>query len=70
MWKVACEEFDVEFKEFDESEEFDFVEMMSGKGEVWEMMVKKYGLYETKLEEITCFAALNTVFAFGISARV
>ena len=61
MWKVVCEVFDVEFVEFDESQEFDFVGMMSGKGKVWESIVKKYGLYETKLEEITCFAALKTV---------
>ena len=64
MWKVVCEVFEVEFVEFDESQEFDFVGMMSEKGKVWESIVKKHGLYESKLEEITCFAALKAVLHF------
>lgn len=38
-----------------------FVGIMSEKGKVWERIVKKRGLYETKLEEITSVSSLNRV---------
>ncbi|TKY54210.1 Iridoid synthase [Spatholobus suberectus] len=37
---------------------------MSDKGCVWEQTVEKYGLYNTKLEEITCYEALQIVLHF------
>ena len=62
MWKVLCEVFEVEFVELDESQqEFDFVGMMRENGKVWDGIVKKHGLYETKLEEITCPEAVTAV---------
>lgn len=65
VWKVLCKVFDVEFVPFDETKEFDVVELMKGKGKVWDEIVEKYGLYKTKLEEIVCFEALNTVLHFN-----
>ncbi|KAL5782184.1 hypothetical protein ACOSP7_007213 [Xanthoceras sorbifolium] len=47
------------------NDEFDFVGMMKNKGKVWVDIVEKYGLHKTKLEEITCFEALNNVLHFG-----
>lgn len=35
--------------------------MMKEKGEIWDEITEKHGLYKTKLEEITCFEAINTV---------
>ena len=35
--------------------------VMSEKGKVWERIVKKRGLYETILEEITSVSSLNRV---------
>ncbi|KAH9727644.1 3-oxo-Delta(4,5)-steroid 5-beta-reductase [Citrus sinensis] len=61
LWKLLSEIFDVEFVPFDEKEKFDVVEMMEEKGEIWDEIVEKHGLYKTKMEEITCFEALNTV---------
>ncbi|KAI9123242.1 hypothetical protein K1719_006131 [Acacia pycnantha] len=49
MWKVLSEEFKVEFAEYKDEDEFDIAEMMSNKGPVWEEIVKKHGLYKTKL---------------------
>ncbi|KAF7838521.1 3-oxo-Delta(4,5)-steroid 5-beta-reductase-like [Senna tora] len=63
MWKVMSEEFDVEYVEYKEGEEFDIEELMSKKGQVWDEIVEKYGLYETKLEEITCYAAYTPIAA-------
>ncbi|KAK8524334.1 hypothetical protein V6N13_015360 [Hibiscus sabdariffa] len=65
MWKKLCDIFDLDFVPFDESENFDFVEFMSEKSKVWDEIVEKHGLYKTKLEEITCPAALKTVLHFG-----
>lgn len=64
LWKSLCKVFDVEFVPFDETMEFDVVELMKGKGKVWDEIVGKYGLYKTKLEEIVCFEALNMVMHF------
>ncbi|KAJ7980338.1 3-oxo-Delta(4,5)-steroid 5-beta-reductase-like [Quillaja saponaria] len=64
IWKLLCGLFDVEYEPFDESQKFDFVGVMKGKGEVWDEIVEKYGLHKTKLEEITCFAAVKTVLDF------
>ena len=66
FWKVLCEIVRVEYVEFDGSgEKFDFVEEMNKKGKVWDTIVEKYGLYETKLDEITCFETVNLVMNFG-----
>ncbi|GKV31390.1 hypothetical protein SLEP1_g40082 [Rubroshorea leprosula] len=65
LWKVLCDVFEVEFVAFDENEEFDFVGMMQEKGKIWDEIVEKHGLYKTKLEDITCSAALNHVLHFG-----
>lgn len=65
LWKVICEVFGVEFVPFDEHDEFDFVGMMKQKGKVWDEIVEQNGLYNTKLEEITCFEALSNVLHFG-----
>ncbi|OMO94107.1 hypothetical protein COLO4_16522 [Corchorus olitorius] len=58
LWKLLCDIFNLEFVPFDESEEFDFVGLMKGKGKVWDEIVEKHGLCKTKLEEITCPFAL------------
>nr|TKS15233.1 3-oxo-Delta(4,5)-steroid 5-beta-reductase-like [Populus alba] len=39
--------------------------LCEGKGKVWDEIVEKYGLFETKMEDITCFEALNVVLHFG-----
>ncbi|GLT99032.1 hypothetical protein SLE2022_165010 [Rubroshorea leprosula] len=65
VWKVLCDIFEVEFVPFDETEEFDFVGMMKEKGKIWDEIVKKHGLYKTKLEEIACFAGFKNVLNFG-----
>lgn len=64
MWKVLSEEFNVEFVEYREEEEFDIVETMRNKSEVWDEIVEKHGLYKTKMEEIACYAALKPVMYF------
>lgn len=66
LWKLLSEIFDVEFVPFDDekNEKFDVVEMMKEKGEIWDEIVEKHGLYKTKLEEITCFEALKLVLHF------
>ncbi|KAF8387796.1 hypothetical protein HHK36_026453 [Tetracentron sinense] len=65
FWKVLCEIFDVEFVPFDDTEEFDIVGEMKEKLRVWDAIVEENGLYKTKMEEITCFAAVHTVLHFG-----
>jgi len=66
LWGVLCEVFDVEFVAYEENDEkFDCLAMMKGKGKVWDEIVEKYGLFETKMEDITCFEALNVVLHFG-----
>ena len=64
MWKLLSEVFDVKFVELDENEEFDLVELMSDKSEVWDLIVEEYGLHKTKLEEIAYFEALMPVVRF------
>ncbi|XP_061349223.1 3-oxo-Delta(4,5)-steroid 5-beta-reductase-like [Gastrolobium bilobum] len=64
VWKLLCEVCDVEFVPFDESQEFDLVELMRDKGRVWDQIVEKYGLHKTKLEEIAAYEAVQTVLHF------
>jgi hypothetical protein len=64
MWKVLCKTFAVKFVELDEKEEFDLVQFMRDKGEIWDQIVEEYGLHKTKLEKIACFEALVPVFRF------
>lgn len=67
LWWVLCEIFEVEFVEaFGNGDEFDWVEEMGRKGKVWEEIVEEFGLHKTKLEEITCFAALDAVLHLKI----
>ncbi|KAH7513441.1 3-oxo-Delta(4,5)-steroid 5-beta-reductase [Ziziphus jujuba] len=65
VWEVLCHVFGLEFVAFDETDVFDLVELMKERSRVWDHIVQKYGLEETKLEEITCAAALNHVLHFG-----
>ncbi|OMO53567.1 hypothetical protein CCACVL1_28547 [Corchorus capsularis] len=64
LWKVVCDVFHLEFVPFDEYDKFDFVKLMEEKGKVWDEIVEKHGLCKTKLEEITCPAALSSVLYF------
>ncbi|XP_031285495.1 iridoid synthase CYC2-like [Pistacia vera] len=66
LWKVLCELFEVKFVEFDDeiAEGFDLVEMMKEKGGVWDEIVEKQGLFNTKLEEIIRFDAFKIVLNF------
>lgn len=64
-----CEIFDLEFFEpFDdhETEKFDLVKEMRGREKVWEAIVEQYGLYKTRLNDVTNFAAIDTVLHFRI----
>ncbi|KAJ9542671.1 hypothetical protein OSB04_029177 [Centaurea solstitialis] len=61
LWRVLCDVFDVEFVAFDEKYKFDCVSFMRDKGEVWDKIVEENGLYETKLEEITCFGVASGI---------
>ncbi|KAJ4844027.1 hypothetical protein Tsubulata_032734 [Turnera subulata] len=66
LWRVLCEIFGVEFVPFDENEKFDWVGFMKEKGKVWSEVVEKYGLVETKLEEvIPSLDSLPIVLSFG-----
>ncbi|GMI77516.1 delta4,5-steroid-5beta-reductase, VEIN PATTERNING 1 [Hibiscus trionum] len=64
VWKKLCDIFELEFIPFVESENFDFVELMTEKSKVWDEIVEQHGLYRTKLEEITCPMALKMVLHF------
>ncbi|XP_065865303.1 (S)-8-oxocitronellyl enol synthase CYC2-like [Euphorbia lathyris] len=65
LWKELSEIFDVGFVEFDEKDKIEnWGEMMSGKSEVWDEIVEKYGLYKTKMEDVTCYDALSVVLNF------
>ncbi|KAI3793886.1 hypothetical protein L1987_36509 [Smallanthus sonchifolius] len=66
IWKVLCDVFGLEFVPFDEKEKFDFVDFMKDKGQVWERIVEENGLYKTKMEEITCVEAIDTILKFEI----
>ncbi|KAL9996082.1 putative (S)-8-oxocitronellyl enol synthase [Helianthus debilis subsp. tardiflorus] len=59
IWRVLCDAFDIEFVPFDEKEEFDLVEFMKDKGEVWDRIVEENGLYKTKMEEIAYFNGIK-----------
>ncbi|KAI4338546.1 hypothetical protein MLD38_023593 [Melastoma candidum] len=63
VWRVLADVFGVEFVEFN-GEEVDIVSEMQGKGTVWDKIVAEHGLIETRMEEITCFAALSHVLHF------
>ncbi|KAB2065118.1 hypothetical protein ES319_A09G068600v1 [Gossypium barbadense] len=65
LWIKLCDIFDLKFIPFVESEKIDIVEFMADKSKVWNEIVEKHGLYKTKLEEITCAAALRNVLHFG-----
>ncbi|PQP93536.1 hypothetical protein Pyn_27091 [Prunus yedoensis var. nudiflora] len=55
VWKVLAEQFGIEEYGLDEEEgerRLSLVEMMKGKGGVWEEIVKKNKLQPTKLEEV------------------
>ncbi|KAI5650892.1 hypothetical protein M9H77_36897 [Catharanthus roseus] len=64
MWKLLCEIFELEFLPFDEKVRFDLVEFMKDKGGIWDEIVEKYGLFKTKMEEVTCFEALQLILHF------
>ncbi|KAK7387967.1 hypothetical protein VNO78_22766 [Psophocarpus tetragonolobus] len=64
VWKLLSQLFQLEFVPFDETLHFDLADLMRDKGSVWDDIVHKYGLNSTKLEEITCFEALQTVLRF------
>nr|WLD25705.1 progesterone-5-beta-reductase 2 [Pelargonium hybrid cultivar] len=52
LWTDLAEEFGIESYEFEEGDEkLSLVEMMRGKGSIWEEIVKDKELEETKLEE-------------------
>ncbi|PWA90027.1 bifunctional polymyxin resistance protein, ArnA [Artemisia annua] len=59
LWKVLCDVFDVEFVPFDDKENFDVVDFLKDKGEVWDKIVETNGLYKTNMEEIACFKAIQ-----------
>nr|WLD25708.1 citral reductase 1a [Pelargonium hybrid cultivar] len=67
LWKVLSNIFNVEFVEFNESDRFDIVELMKEKGQVWDAIVEKHGLYKAKLEEICCFDILK--FAVNVEVQ-
>lgn len=53
MWKILAEQFGVEFVEFEgEDERAKLVDLMKGKEEVWDEIVKENELLPTKLEEV------------------
>ncbi|KAJ0450054.1 putative (S)-8-oxocitronellyl enol synthase [Helianthus annuus] len=64
IWRVLCDAFDIEFVPFDEKEEFDLVEFMKDKGEVWDRIVEENGLYKTKMQEIAYFNGIDKLLQF------
>lgn len=67
LWKLLAQLFELEFilPLFDEKEDmFDMAEFVKDKGGIWKEIVQKYKLYETQMEEITCFPALQVVLRF------
>jgi nucleoside-diphosphate-sugar epimerase len=52
FWKVLAEQFEVECADFQEGERVSLQEIMKGKEEVWNEIVKEKGLVETKLEDV------------------
>ncbi|KAJ4844643.1 hypothetical protein Tsubulata_033630, partial [Turnera subulata] len=66
LWRVLCEVFDVEFVGFDdEDEKFDWIGLMKDKEDVWEEIMEKYGLIQTRVKDVTCPEALSTVLHFS-----
>ena len=65
IWKELCDILDIEFIPFDESEYFNFVEIMEERGKVWDEIVKKHGLYKTKLRKLHVQLLLKSVIHFG-----
>nr|GMD83741.1 iridoid synthase-like [Ipomoea batatas]GMD92166.1 iridoid synthase-like [Ipomoea batatas] len=63
IWKLLCDMFELEFVAFKENgdKEFDIVEFMKDKREIWEGVVQRHRLFRTKMEWITCYSALQTV---------
>ena len=59
LWKVLCDVFDVDFVPFDDKKNFDLVDFMKDKGEVWDKIVETNGLYKTNMEEIACFKGIQ-----------
>ena len=41
--------------------------MIKGKGKAWDGIVVKNGLFETKMEDIACFEALNVILHIRIT---
>lgn len=66
VWGVLCDVFDVEFVPFDEKDEFDWVDYMKDKGQVWDKIVEENGLYKTKMEEITIFGGVSVLLKLKI----
>nr|GMD29074.1 iridoid synthase-like [Ipomoea batatas] len=68
IWRLFCDMFELEFVAFEENnggdKEFDIGEFMKDKGEIWEGIIQKHGLFRTKMKEITCYPALQTVLGF------
>nr|GMD75956.1 iridoid synthase-like [Ipomoea batatas] len=67
IWRLFCDMFEIEFVAFEENgdnKQFDIVEFMKDKGEIWEGVVKKHRLFRIRMEEITSYLALQTVLRF------
>lgn len=69
LWKVLADQFDVEFVEFDESEEYvSMEERMKNKGPVWEQIVRENQLTPTKLDQVATFWFIDIDVIFGGAA--
>ncbi|KAL4202478.1 hypothetical protein AMTRI_Chr02g263850 [Amborella trichopoda] len=64
MWKAVANLVGVEYVPFN-GEGFDLPMAMKDKAQVWDAIVIENGLFETKLEEITCFEVFQAVLNFG-----
>ncbi|CAK9143298.1 unnamed protein product [Ilex paraguariensis] len=65
FWKVLAEQFEVECAEFEEGEKLSLVEMMKGKGPVWEEIVREKGLLPTKLEDVGVWWFVDIILGGG-----
>lgn len=68
LWRVLAEKFEMEWVDVDMVMEegsgglgFSLVEMMKGKGGVWDEIVREQGLVKTKLEEVGSWCFLDLV---------
>lgn len=61
FWKVLAEQFGIEDYGFDEGEGVSLVEMMKGKGPVWEEIIRDNQLQPTPLEEVGVWWFVDTV---------